>query len=689
MGASISADFIVQVAPYLKFDIFNCAHQHLRKHLEDVTAQALSSSISASRSMYKHCGVIDATLYHRCFRKVEESLKPGLLRLQLQAHWSDAQQDRFYHTQRRAICPHCKVKASSILHLWECEGLRAYRKSIDEEIAELNPSNTPPHLLMGIPEIFDAGTTGDFCSGAANGKLGSIFLHNLLLYNVDLTVEVERAIRLHAGDDRGFNHQQLAYKVLATTGHTAIQDTVAVNGVAPSKPSVATDGGLKHAGRGLAFGTFGTWEPGREWAQISPEELTFARPLGNGFLPRPSGIMLAGIIPGVFNSSSRAELAGLISALAKPIGLHIALDNKSVADRARSIIEGTCQRRRPWRLMPDGDLWHLVAQLIAARGEGTTRVSWTKGHAGWQWIARQSDNATTVANGQADYAANCGTAAIGMSSSVSALDFHAKKLKEYEGTILRLQIHAAKLLKHDKDLREQAEIPNEGRQQKSKIIEVPIQRPRLCFTEGIPLGLNTLPPACAIHDISDSTTSILTNMTSLHMFWAALRWKVDHQARPTTWLELFALFRIMGGGPRETDPHLPRLPFMPSIKAFIKASKALFKIVAEGEAFELLRAAKGKTFLLEAYGLEVHLPAVRAEVCLDTGVASQLHSMLSRIRLIKQGTHKGSLKASAAPLPKKEPWADLLASAPTPIVNSMNNRKTRRLDNISTRGKGG
>jgi hypothetical protein len=230
---------------------------------------------------------------------------------------------------------------------------------------------------------------------------------------------------------------------------------------------------------------------------------------------------------------------------------------------------------------------------------------------------------------------------------------------------------------------------NEGKQQAHRIIGVPIQRPRPGFTEGFPLTLNSLPPACAIHDISDSTTSILTNMTSIHMFWASLRWKVDHQARPTTWLELFALFRIMGGGPRETDPHLPRLPFMPSIKAFIKASKALFKIVAEGEALELLRAAKGKAFLLDSYGLEVHLTAVRAEICLDDGLASRLHSMLSSIRLIKQGTHKGSLKASAAPLPKKEPWADILASAPAPIVTMMNNRKTRRLDNISMRGERG
>ena len=99
MGASISADFVIQMPPFLKFDIFNCAHQYLWKHLDDIATHALSCSISASRSMYKHCGDIDATIYHRCLRRVDDALKPGLLRLHLQAHWSDAQQDRYYHTQ--------------------------------------------------------------------------------------------------------------------------------------------------------------------------------------------------------------------------------------------------------------------------------------------------------------------------------------------------------------------------------------------------------------------------------------------------------------------------------------------------------------------------------------------------------------------------------------------------------------
>ena len=341
MGATLSPDLVVQLPPHMRFDIINCAHQHLKRHVEDIAVHALSYSVREARTMFRQCGDIDVAMYHRCFKKLDVALKPTLLRLHVQAHWSDAQQDRYYLTQREGVCPHCKVKTTSILHLWECRELRAFRRSIDEELADTSPDNVPHHFLMGIPEVFDAGLTGDFCTGAVNGKLGDLYLHGACLYDEDRLSSNERLIRSYVSDDRRINHQQLAYKFLATTGKTTAPCINLISGTAPAKPNVASDGGLKHSGRGYAYGTFGTWEPGREWPMLTPEELAFARPVTFYCVPRPSGIMLAGIVPGVYNSSSRAELGGVISGLAKPVPVHIALDNKAVADRASAIVTGT------------------------------------------------------------------------------------------------------------------------------------------------------------------------------------------------------------------------------------------------------------------------------------------------------------------------------------------------------------
>ena len=95
---------------------------------------------------------------------------------------------------------------------------------------------------------------------------------------------------------------------------------------------------------------------------------------------------MAGSIPGVHNSSTRTELASVISALAKPGGLHIALDNLSVVQGIQSMLEGSSKTKRHWGLRPDGDLWQIAQEAIFARNPLSIAVTWTKGHATWRHI---------------------------------------------------------------------------------------------------------------------------------------------------------------------------------------------------------------------------------------------------------------------------------------------------------------
>ena len=103
----------------------------------------------------------------------------------------------------------------------------------------------------------------------------------------------------------------------------------------------------------------------------------------------------------------------------------------------------------------------------------------------------------------------------------------------------------------------------------------------------------------------------------------------------------------------------------------------------------MLRTDKSKGFRLADYGLEAHAPAIVSESSLDSGIADRLHDMMLQLRTIKQGPNKDKLKASSAPLPKREPWVQLLASAPIPIIDILASRKARRLDSISVRGEAG
>jgi len=46
----------------------------------------------------------------------------------------------------------------------------------------------------------------------------------------------------------------------------------------------------------------------------------------------------------------------------------------------------------------------------------------------------------------------------------------------------------------------------------------------------------------------------------------------------------------MGGGPRDNDPHEPKPLLKHSLKAFVKASKALFKLTGSNSTLQLMRA---------------------------------------------------------------------------------------------------
>ena len=209
---------------------------------------------------------------------------------------------------------------------------------------------------------------------------------------------------------------------------------------------------------------------------------------------RNGGILLAGTLQGVYSSSTRAELGGVISALAKPIGLHLALDNRGVVDRANSIIQGVFKSRKPWSLLDDGDLWQAFSEAVQIRGADSIAISWTKGHASWQHIMAKKSNALAVANGQADMAADQATEACEKGAQQMVLSLHAQKQKHYEKLIARLQPFAAKLLVQDKKLRQEAGFQAQGRKAQPVTLEVPPCASRPCFTEGEGLDLLTLPP---------------------------------------------------------------------------------------------------------------------------------------------------------------------------------------------------
>jgi len=150
----------IKAHPYIKFDVLNCPRQHLRRHVDDFVNDALSKVTAVARTVFKECGSIDKQTYFKALATHSPDLRNLLQRAHVQALWTDELQARCFEVEGDGLCKLCKQQIGSLLHPWTCPALKSFRESLDPQLAQLSPSNTPEHILLGIPNKLIAGNTG-------------------------------------------------------------------------------------------------------------------------------------------------------------------------------------------------------------------------------------------------------------------------------------------------------------------------------------------------------------------------------------------------------------------------------------------------------------------------------------------------------------------------------------------------
>ena len=89
-------------------------------------------------------------------------------------------------------------------------------------------------------------------------------------------------------------------------------------------------------------------------------------------------------IVGFGGSSTRAEIAAGIIAMASHDEVHMGTDSQSFLTRARvslNMIENKQTPKRPWSTQKDGDLWHTFCDMAKQKGPESIRISMVRGHA--------------------------------------------------------------------------------------------------------------------------------------------------------------------------------------------------------------------------------------------------------------------------------------------------------------------
>jgi hypothetical protein len=139
------------------------------------------------------------------------------------------------------------------------------------------------------------------------------------------TLDIEDAVQRTCGSASDMNITELAYHHLSYVGKSPMPRVQPCEGSSPVLANAWTDGSYRNPGKCLAVRSFGVWHPTRDPGDLRPEECDFAAPIPQAIHGQPKGLMLAGVLPGVFNSSTRTELAAFIAICASPFPLKIAL----------------------------------------------------------------------------------------------------------------------------------------------------------------------------------------------------------------------------------------------------------------------------------------------------------------------------------------------------------------------------
>ena len=318
------------------------------------------------------------------------------------------------------VCFHCGMTIKDVFHLWTCPKLHDYRREADDVLSEAALDMLRKHLLLGIPDHRKITLDGRLKAVDYQGPAARWDLDSLLATGVNCDDRTRDAYTATGILENDLDTQQIAYKFLGYLGATPMPQIIECTTAPPPDPNTFSDGSYLHPGQGLAYATFRVWHPERRGDEVTDAELEFCRQVLAVERQGAPGVSIAGSLPGVYNSSTRAELAGAIVSMTKPGALHLALDNLSVVNGIQRILDGakralawnfcTClSGRRPWSFRSDGDLWEIAERAIKARGVNSIAVSWTKGHATWRHILNGvTTERNAIGNGYADAAADAG-----------------------------------------------------------------------------------------------------------------------------------------------------------------------------------------------------------------------------------------------------------------------------------------
>ena len=395
----------------------------------------------------------------------------------------------------------------------------------------------------------------------------------------------------------------------------------------PSQPNIYTDGSLTHPRQPeYSLGGAGAWHPKRALATQPPSETEAQLAV---FEQLPTGLQLCINLPGQTTSSTRAEIAAAILAIAAPGPVHFGTDSQALCAKLAYIhhlLRHGMQPKRPLALCKDGDLWTLYNKCAHSKGVASIAVSKVKAHATSAMVTagevRLDDK---EGNDAADEAADEGVALFEQ-SLISLSDHFATRQVDYIRMLQHLVHHItftyrirAALLQHHSQPPHQSHNTTSTSAPKPKPT-MPAKAP--AYHTDPPdvhyypitqlITIQQCPRALARHPASTDIQAFLMSMPIL-----------DHRkgraGRPftgamgITWLELYVLFRLAGHAQPirvATDSANARPALQQQLHRFRTTVKQVVHLTCSPSDQWLIKGKDVVQHRLQGLGVSTYLPVL-------------------------------------------------------------------------------
>ena len=410
---------------------------------------------------------------------------------------------------------------------------------------------------------------------------------------------------------------------------------------APEQINVFSDGSLT-CSRSPCWGLLGAgvWWPGRNLQDtpLSKMEWDAAKEEQTG-----EGAKLHSALGGFGGSSTRIEIVAGILACAADQAVHVGSDSQAFVQKANATIKMIKEGREPkksWKVQVDGDLWEMFVQTVKAKGHQAIRVSWVKGHATKEMVNKGKVLARDKeGNDMADLVADQGVAMFGKDVKRMA-DEYAGRGRRMEDLTRNIHTYILEaVLIRDQILEQKA------KEERDKGL-LALIGPKKQITEEKLVSYTEE----AVDEDGETTT--FRNMLNVQNFdvgtEAAFQMqkfltqlkvkKCQGEARGTTWLELYTLYKI-GGNPCPVKDPIRKAQGRPVVRTQIAVFKAAIRAIAKHTMTEeqeaLIRPAKFKGHPLKRLGIDMYLPMIGSRVIMEEKVAKVMDAEILRLKGLK------------------------------------------------------